>query len=138
MSGQESFLEKRNAALIKQNRILKSAIKETWSFIRYDLPLTLELEISELPSQTEILYNQADFKQLHKVTLEEAVKLLKTKNEPVHYKVIEELVMLHHGKLLSHWKTPNIGGKVRDLACRGYLKRVGKGMYFYGPKLAKK
>lgn len=46
------------------------------------------------------------------------------------------MVILHHKKLLGHWNTPNIAGKVRDLACQGYLKRVGKGMYFYGPKLA--
>ena len=43
---------------------------------------------------------------------------------------------IHHKKLLERWRTPNIAGKVRDLACMGYLKRVGKGMYFYGPKLA--
>lgn len=133
---QSSLLEKRNAALVKQVMILKSAIKETWSFITYDLPFGLEIEISEMPSQTKILYNQDDFKRLHKATLDETVKLLKHKNEPVHYRLIEDMVILHHKQLLSHWKTPNIAGKVRDLAVQGYLKRVGKGMYFYGPKLA--
>jgi len=117
--------------------ILKSAIKETWSFISYDLPSGLEIEISEMASQTEIIYNQDDFKALLNATLEETVKLLKEKNEPVHYKVIQDMVTVHHKALLSHWKTPNIAGKVRDLASLGFLKRVGKGMYFYGPKLAK-
>lgn len=134
---QVSLVEKRNAALVKQNMLLKSAIKETWSFISYDLPLGLEIEISEMASQTEIIYNQDDFKQLLNVTLEEAVKLLKETNEPVHYKVIQDMVKVHHKALLSHWKTPNIAGKVRDLAVLGFLLRVGKGMYFYGPKLAK-
>jgi len=47
------------------------------------------------------------------------------------------MVKVHHKALLGHWKTPNIAGKVRDLAVLGFLLRVGKGMYFYGPKLAK-
>ena len=136
MSLASQLLEKRNAALVKQNLLLKSAIKETWSFIEYDLPLSLEIEISEMQNQTETVYNRGSFKPLLDATLEEAVKLLKSKNEPVHYRVIEDMVILHHKKLLERWRTPNIAGKVRDLACQGFLKRVGKGMYFYGPKLA--
>ena len=136
MTAQESLVEKRNAALVKQVMLLKSAIKETWSFVSYDLPLGLEIEISEMPNQTETIYNRGSFRGLLEATLEETIKLLKEKNEPVHYTVIEDMVILHHKGLLEHWRTPNIGGKVRDLACQGFLVRVGKGMYFYGPKLA--
>ena len=50
-----NLLEKRNAALVKQNLILKSAIKETWSFIDYRLPLGLEIEISEMCDRLQMI-----------------------------------------------------------------------------------
>ena len=139
-----TYQTQRIEALERQVELLKAAIKETWGFIDYKrLPLSLEMEIQRQPTLTEVSYNRRLFKQLHKLVLEEATRILHETNEPVHYTVIVQAVERKHTAFLQKaWTRNELGdkanlpGKVRDLACQGWLKRVGKGTYFYGPKMA--
>ena len=130
-------------ALEKQVELLRAAIKETWKFIQYKLPLSIEIEIAKQNSLKTVTYNMKLFKPLLDIVLNETLKILQETNEPVHYTTIVELVkQKHKGMLDAAWTRneladkANLAGKVRDLASMGYLTRVSKGMYFYGPKLA--
>ena len=131
-------------ALQRQNELLKAAIKETWKFIKYRLPISLELEVAKQPTLKNIIYEQKDFQVLLDKTLDVAIEILQETNEPVHYSTIVELVKARHPKLLQKWTRNDLGdkanlnGKVRDLASQKWLVRVAKGMYFYGPRLAEK
>ena len=129
-------------ALERQIQMLRSAIKETWKFIKYDLPLSIEIEVAKQESQTKVTYNKKVFKPLLDIVLNETVKILQETCEPVHYTLIVELVKQKHRAYLdSEWTKDeladkaNLAGKVRDLASMGYLTRVGKGMSFYGSEL---
>jgi len=132
----QSALERRCEALENQVALLKAAIKETWSFIKYELPLSLEVEVAKQPTLKNVDWNRKAFQPLLDATLNEATKILQTTNEPVHYTVIVDQVERKHEKLVARYSNPNIAGKVRDLAVEKWLLRVGKGMYFYGPKMA--
>lgn len=139
------YLIQRLEALERQNALLKAAIKESWGFVKYNLPLSLEIEVAKQASLKAVKYNRRVFKQLLDVVLNESVKILQETNEPVHYTVIVEAVKRNHKAMLQEaWTRDDLGdkasldGKVRDLATMGFLVRVGKGMYFYGPKLAEK
>lgn len=132
----QTLKDPRLEALERQVELLRAAIKETWDFIKYQLPLSVEIEVAKQSSLKKVIYNQKGFKPLLNAVLNEATKILQETNEPVHYTVIVEMVKKNHADLLAHWNKPNLDGKVRDLASQGYLVRVGKGMYFYGPKLS--
>lgn len=132
----QDFLVRKIEALERKVELLQASIKETWKFIDYkSLPLSLELEIEKQPTLTDIDWNRKAFAPLLNVTQIEALRILQETNEPIHYKVIVEAVERNHADLLKRWSEPNIAGKVRDLASQGVLKRVARGMYFYGPKL---
>jgi len=132
------YLLRRLEALERQNSLLKAAIKETWTFVSYGLPLSVEIDVQEQPSLKAIRWNRKAFKPLLDLILNEALKILQETNAPTHYSVIVKAVENNQENqpLLERYSDPNLPGKVRDLAVEGYLTRVGKGMYFYGPKLA--
>jgi hypothetical protein len=138
------YLTRRLEAVEKQNALLKAAIKETWGFVKYHLPLSLELEVQAQPTLKTIEYNRKAFQPLLDLVLNTSVEVMQETNRPFHYKTAVDLILNRAEddeklkKLLARYSEPNLAGKVRDLATMKWLVRVGKGMYFYGPKLAEK
>jgi len=132
-------------ALEREVEHLKAAIKETWHFVSYNLPVSLEIEIEQQASLKAVEYNPRTFEYLQEITLNAGLEIMQETNEPVHYSVIVERVKHKHQDFLSKfWTRQQLGdkasldGKVRDLASKGLLIRVGEGMYFYGPELKKR
>lgn len=138
------FLARKLEAVEKQRDLLKAAIKKTWGFIKYHLPLSVELEVSQQPELKDVAWNRRAFKPLSEVVLNETVKILQEVNGPVHYTTIVEAVKKRAEddedleKLLKRYKNPDLARRVRALADEKWLVRLGNGMYFYGPKLAEK
>ena len=138
------FLASKLEAVERQCALLRAAIKETWGFVKYHLPLSLELEVQKQPTLKTIEYNRRAFQPLLDLVLNTAVEVMQETDGPFHYKTVVNLILKRAEddedleKLLARYSEPNLAGKVRDLATMKYLVRVGKGMYFYGPKLAEK
>ena len=131
-------LLKQLEAVQRQNELLKAAIKETWGFVKYVLPLSLEIEVAKQPTLKNVEYNRKHFQPLLDLMLNAAVEIMQETNAPFHYKTAVDLVWARseNEKLLARYSEPNLAGKIRDLATMKLLVRVGKGMYFYGSKLA--
>jgi hypothetical protein len=129
------FLQREKGKLEKENFLLKSTIRASMSFMKFNIPPEINLETE--PEQKESWAEKSErFGAIRSQLLTVAVRLVKAEGKAVHQDRIINAFAVQYANVFRLIKSPGetLARRLRELREDGWLISPADGYYFIGPK----
>lgn len=129
-------LQKDNEKWQKEAFLLKRSIREAMSFMAFNLPAEISLEVEPQDKETW-LERSEHYESLRGQLLNVAVRLIKMEGAAIHQDRIINAFAMQLPKVFKEIKSPGetLPRRLRELRQAKWLTSPVEGVYFLGPKV---